>query len=471
MSFDQKRERCQDFEYSPSQHRPLKRPRNSLYDYVPTAFPSVFASFPGKLASAASSLLSWRPWSQTESPGSGERDKKYSKASPSPASLKTPRGPSSRRSRRRSLEARRHTPTFHRLKREAIDTQERLLAAQPRARRESRPLRPSRAIPERIRDAPLHFHDVMVDSADQDIDVLSEKLKHLQLAGHAQRQARQKDTKSEISAYREELAKREAEAKAHTLDGKLVPLNDDEAETVDRILFYENDANKLLGEVANIEITVDLIRCLRPRTWLNDEAINYYMAMLEDRSKRMVADPNVPKQKKVKAIFFNTFFMPKLAGRGQQKYAYRSVKRWTKKKKVDIFTLDRVIMPVHVGEAHWCLASFNMKTRVLEYYDSLFFENSWAIECLQKYLKDEHQDKKKKPLTDKWTVKIYGHSEIPNQSNGCDCGVFTCMFADCLGEGRDFNFVQEDMELLRRKMVLAILDGQVDWNAYANPSR
>ena len=44
------------------------------------------------------------------------------------------------------------------------------------------------------------------------------------------------------------------------------------------------------------------------------------------------------------------------------------------------------------------------------------------------------------------------------------------MFADCLGEGRDdFNFLQEDMELLRQKMVLAILDGKVDWDAYANP--
>lgn len=37
------------------------------------------------------------------------------------------------------------------------------------------------------------------------------------------------------------------------------------------VVVYERDVGKLLGEVANIEITVDLIRCLRPRTWLNDE--------------------------------------------------------------------------------------------------------------------------------------------------------------------------------------------------------
>ena len=45
---------------------------------------------------------------------------------------------------------------------------------------------------------------------------------------------------------------------------------------------------------------------------------------------------------------FNTFFYPKVMSDGQQ-----AVKRWTKK--VDIFSMEFILVPVHLG-MHWCLA-------------------------------------------------------------------------------------------------------------------
>jgi sentrin-specific protease 1 len=45
---------------------------------------------------------------------------------------------------------------------------------------------------------------------------------------------------------------------------------------------------------------------------------------------------------------FNTFFYPKL-----MKTGHASVRRWTKK--VDLFAMDIVLIPVHLG-MHWCLA-------------------------------------------------------------------------------------------------------------------
>ena len=45
---------------------------------------------------------------------------------------------------------------------------------------------------------------------------------------------------------------------------------------------------------------------------------------------------------------FNTFFFTKLKTAG-----YAAVKRWTKK--VDIFSVDILLVPVHLG-VHWCLA-------------------------------------------------------------------------------------------------------------------
>ena len=45
---------------------------------------------------------------------------------------------------------------------------------------------------------------------------------------------------------------------------------------------------------------------------------------------------------------FNTFFYPKVMSNGHQ-----GVRRWTKQ--VDLFTMDYIIIPVHLG-MHWCLA-------------------------------------------------------------------------------------------------------------------
>ena len=77
---------------------------------------------------------------------------------------------------------------------------------------------------------------------------------------------------------------------------------------------------------------------MRPQTWLNDEVVNAYFHMIVERSKN--SGPKVHA--------FNTFFYPKL-----MKTGHASVRRWTKK--VDLFAMDIVLIPVHLG-MHWCLA-------------------------------------------------------------------------------------------------------------------
>lgn len=73
------------------------------------------------------------------------------------------------------------------------------------------------------------------------------------------------------------------------------------------------------------------------------QVINFYMNLLVERSK----DPSLPS-----VNTFNTFFYPKLRSSG-----YSAVRRWTKK--MDIFSKDILLVPVHLG-VHWCLSvSFN----------------------------------------------------------------------------------------------------------------
>ena len=69
------------------------------------------------------------------------------------------------------------------------------------------------------------------------------------------------------------------------------------------------------------------------------QIINFYMNMLMERSK----------EKGLPSVHaFNTFFFTKLKTAG-----YQAVKRWTKK--VDVFSVDILLVPIHLG-VHWCLA-------------------------------------------------------------------------------------------------------------------
>ena len=59
--------------------------------------------------------------------------------------------------------------------------------------------------------------------------------------------------------------------------------------------------------------------------------------------------------------------------------------------------------------------------------------NAWLLRG-GRYLVDEAMNKKKVELDiDEWTV-LPRPDDLPWQMNGCDCGVFTCMFADFVME-------------------------------------
>ena len=65
----------------------------------------------------------------------------------------------------------------------------------------------------------------------------------------------------------------------------------------------------------NIEMTTALIQCLQPLAWLNDEVINYYMALLD--ASRTVC------------YLFSTHFYPAMCRGGR--YCYQNVQRWSTK--------------------------------------------------------------------------------------------------------------------------------------------
>jgi sentrin-specific protease 1 len=75
---------------------------------------------------------------------------------------------------------------------------------------------------------------------------------------------------------------------------------------------------------------------------------------------------------------------------------------------------------------------------------------------LRKYVEEEHLTKKNAPI-DLSDWEDYSNPKTPQQSNGFDCGVFTCQFIECLSrKDGHFDFAQTNMKYMRRKMIAEI---------------
>ncbi|XP_064490394.1 sentrin-specific protease 1-like [Ornithodoros turicata] len=173
--------------------------------------------------------------------------------------------------------------------------------------------------------------------------------------------------------------------------------------------------------------------------WLNDEVINFYLNILVERGRTR----NFPS-----VYAFSTFFYPKLVAGG-----HVALRRWTRK--VDIFSHNLVLVPVHLG-AHWCLAVIDFRSKTIQYYDSMGGSNQECLKALRDYLKDESLDKRQANLDmSEWTLETV--KGVPQQMNGSDCGMFALKYAESITRDAKITFSQMDIPYFRRIMVYEIL--------------
>ncbi|EFN89862.1 sentrin-specific protease 1 [Harpegnathos saltator] len=201
--------------------------------------------------------------------------------------------------------------------------------------------------------------------------------------------------------------------------------------------------DEVLAEGFGLRITRKDIHTLSGLNWLNDEVINFYMNLLINRG-------TTGKFPKVYAM--NTFFYPKLLSGG-----HSSLKRWTRK--VDIFAQDLMVVPIHL-DVHWCMSIIDFRDKSIVYYDSMGGNNPKCLAALKQYLQDESLDKKKQTYNmNDWKLQVA--KDIPQQMNGSDCGVFSCMFAEYICANKKITFTQQDMPYFRNKMVYEILKSKL----------
>uniref|UniRef100_A0A667XP00 SUMO specific peptidase 2 n=1 Tax=Myripristis murdjan TaxID=586833 RepID=A0A667XP00_9TELE len=211
----------------------------------------------------------------------------------------------------------------------------------------------------------------------------------------------------------------------------------------------QSDPNLVLSAAFKLRITQRDLATLQEGSWLNDEVINFYLSLVMERCSGQATG--------LKVYSFSTFFFPKLwGGGGGQAGGHTAVKRWTKA--VDVFSYDLILVPLHLG-VHWAMAVIDLKSRTVKSYDSMGQRHDDICSMLLLYLKEEHKVKKGRDLDSaKWTVSSLRATDIPQQRNGSDCGVFACKYADFIAKGKPLTFRQCHMPLFRKLMIWEILN-------------
>lgn len=207
-----------------------------------------------------------------------------------------------------------------------------------------------------------------------------------------------------------------------------------------------------------IQLTRRDMACMASLQWLNDEVINLYISLLLERDARQRKQGKGPR-----CHFFSTFFANKLY-KDAGAYNYDLVRRWTLPKRLkasgqasdSILDCDRIVLPVHQG-MHWVCAVIDLQHRKFVYYDSLKGEDHRCLQHLAEYVRDEFKNKRGEQRDDVLDWPREFPKRIPQQRNGCDCGVFTLLFARHAGTASPMLFSQEQMDDWRVRIVHELL--------------
>ncbi|NWU62725.1 SENP5 protease, partial [Pterocles burchelli] len=185
-------------------------------------------------------------------------------------------------------------------------------------------------------------------------------------------------------------------------------------------------------------LDMDDLATLDGQNWLNDQIINMYGELIMDA---------VPE----KVHFFNSFFHRQLVTKG-----YNGVKRWTKK--VDLFKKTLLLIPIHL-EVHWSLITVNIPSRIISFYDSQGIHFKFCVENIRKYLLTEAKEKNHPEFLQGWQTAVT--KCIPQQKNDSDCGVFVLQYCKCLALDQPFQFSQEDMPRVRKRIYKELCERQL----------
>lgn len=166
-----------------------------------------------------------------------------------------------------------------------------------------------------------------------------------------------------------------------------------------------------------------LLEC--PGSWLNDNIINDYLAVLQTRSQ----------DGPIQVLPLDSFFMRDLIHR-RLAVAAKSFK------KIDPLNVDLLLVPYHrEKQNHWALITAWPKRRIIESYDSLGWSNRLPMYELFNALRWYAVSHDRERSSAAWHLKDTPPS-CPLQRNNYDCGVYLLWFAERLARGEQVMLIE-----------------------------
>eukprot|EP00760_Papus_ankaliazontas_P027011 PhM_4_TR3105/c0_g1_i1/m.74091/K08592/SENP1; sentrin-specific protease 1 len=208
------------------------------------------------------------------------------------------------------------------------------------------------------------------------------------------------------------------------------------------------NADAIVVSFLAYSVTRRQMQCLKPREWLNDQIINAYVALV----CHQLSDKT--------CCFLSSFFMTKLRTAGAN-----AVERWVKKLPLSAPETRFVLVPINVNASHWALGVISLLDCRVEYYDSMMRHDggSKAWSTLLAFCEGCELLRRGEG---KWAAQNRVVS-VPQQTNGYDCGVFTCRFAHAFCEyasssssssSFEFPFSQKGLEVAREQIAMHFLE-------------
>ena len=200
----------------------------------------------------------------------------------------------------------------------------------------------------------------------------------------------------------------------------------------------------------NIELKAKHLLCLKETVWLEEEVINFFFRMIDERSKTIERSGSIPRIRSVSSYYTI------------QDSSAPNFNKWIRGIE-DVFEVDLVFLPYNIGQSHWALVVVNFRLARFEYYDSLGSSTNQAqrrIGIVKRMFELEAAERKK---TFNFSNGDYiaTFQEIAEQTNEDDCGAFICTYADCLAQDLNLDFTQANIPSFRLKMVRDIRAGKL----------
>jgi hypothetical protein len=220
-------------------------------------------------------------------------------------------------------------------------------------------------------------------------------------------------------------------------------------------------ADKTFQIISNTVVTYGEFKALHGSNWLNNVVINLYLQMLSSRNITQVTGAHPRRCHSFCTTFFSYMFL------WLKTYSYERVKNSTNM--VDIYELDKLFIPINIGNTHWTLLVLCMQLKEVHYFDSMGDSKNTGPKfnkLILNYLNDDAHARLKPENTfvqSQWKFFNW-KKKSPQQTNGFDCGVFVCMTADFLYDDLPLIFEQSDMKHFRSKIANSfVLDGNLGY--------